>query len=58
MMETGLIFFIFIFIHKFYKKLLNMIREFLRDNTESCLDLIDKGENLNETDRKSGKSLL
>lgn len=35
-----------------------MIREFLRDNTESCLDLIDKGDNLDEIDKKSGKSLL
>ncbi|CAD8184952.1 unnamed protein product [Paramecium octaurelia] len=35
-----------------------MIREFLKDNTESCLDLIDKGENLDEIDKKTGKSLL
>ncbi|CAD8088173.1 unnamed protein product [Paramecium primaurelia] len=35
-----------------------MIREFLKDNTESCLDLIDRGENLEEVDKKSGKSLL
>ncbi|CAD8100088.1 unnamed protein product [Paramecium primaurelia] len=35
-----------------------MIRVFLRDNTESCLDLIDKGDNLDEIDKKSGKSLL
>ncbi|CAK95107.1 unnamed protein product (macronuclear) [Paramecium tetraurelia] len=35
-----------------------MIREFQKDNTESCLDLIDKGENLDEIDKKTGKSLL
>ncbi|CAD8101647.1 unnamed protein product [Paramecium sonneborni] len=35
-----------------------MIKEFLKDNTDNCLDLIEKGDNLEEIDRKSGKSLL
>ena len=35
-----------------------MIKEFLKDNTDNCLELIHKGENLDEIDRKSGKSLL
>lgn len=35
-----------------------MIRVFLRDNIESYLDLIDKGNNLDEIDKKNGKSLL
>ncbi|CAD8164636.1 unnamed protein product [Paramecium octaurelia] len=35
-----------------------MIREFLKDNTENCFDLMTMSENLDETDRKSGKSLL